>query len=218
MYDMFRRFLRDAGLNEKNHFTPFAELIADLGWDSAEAEGLILLNLAADNPQIAWYIKNLDLNRLYARADVENMLLVFEVKPKDAKSIVKSFKRIVNTPLGTVLNFGYVSEDGSLCRTKCVLSDARVFLYGLFKFAEKCGDYKAFTLSTLLNDTIERDGISPTRVFGVTREEAEPMLRGLSAKYPDFIDVSFTHDLEKITLAEDKSSADVLELFRTEEV
>ena len=218
MYDMFRRFLRDAGLNEKNHFTPFAELIADLGWDSAEAEGLILLNLAADNPQIAWYIKNLDLNRLYARADVENMLLVFEVKPKDAKSIVKSFKRIVNTPLGTVLNFGYVSEDGSLCRTKCVLSDARVFLYGLFKFAEKCGDYKAFTLSTLLNDTIERDGISPTRIFGVTREEAEPMLRGLSAKYPDFIDVSFTHDLEKITLAEDRSSADVLELFRTEEV
>ena len=44
------------------------------------------------------------------------------------------------------------------------------------------------------------------------------MLRGLSAKYPNFMDASFTHDLEKITLAEDKSSADVLELFRTEGV
>ena len=27
MYDMFRRFLRDAGLNEKNHFTDFITLV-----------------------------------------------------------------------------------------------------------------------------------------------------------------------------------------------
>ena len=216
MYAMFRRFLRDAGLNEKNHFTPLAELLSRLGWETAIAEGIILLNLAMDNRQIAWYIENLELNQIYARKTVEDMLVVCDVKPKDAKSIVKAFKRLVSTPLGTVLNFGYVSDDGGLCRTKCVVSDARVFLYGLFKFAEKCGDYKAFTLSTLLNDSIERDGISPTRIFGVTREEAEPMLRGLSAQYPNFVDASFTHDLEKITLAEDKSSADVLELFRTE--
>ena len=216
MYDVFRRFLRDAGLNEKNHFTPLAELIYQLGWETAVAEGIILLNLAMDNRQIAWYIENLELDQIYDRKTVEDMLVLHDVKPRDARSIVKAFKRLVTTPLGTVLNFGYVSDDGSLCRTKCVVSDARVFLYGLFKFAEKCGDYKAFTLSTLLNDSIERDGISPTRIFGVTREEAEPMLRGLSAKYPDFIDASFTHDLEKITLAEDKSSADVLELFRTE--
>ena len=216
MYDMFRRFLRDAGLNEKNHFTPLAELIYQLGWETAVAEGIILLNLAMDNRQIAWYIENLEINQIYDRKTVEDMLVLHDVKPRDARSIVKAFKRLVTTPLGTVLNFGYVSDDGSLCRTKCVVSDARVFLYGLFKFAEKCGDYKAFTLSTLLNDSIERDGISPTRIFGVTREEAEPMLRGLSAKYPDFMDASFTHDLEKITLAEDKSSADVLELFRTE--
>ena len=145
-----------------------------------------------------------------------DMLQMEGLKERPAEAVATAYRRIVTTPLGTVLNFGYVSDDGSLCRTKCVVSDARVFLYGLFKFAEKCGDYKAFTLSTLLNDSIERDGISPTRIFGVTREEAEPMLRGLSAKYPDFIDASFTHDLEKITLAEDKSSADVLELFRTE--
>ena len=84
-------------------------------------------------------------------------------------------------------------------------------------FAEKCGDYKGFTLSTLLNDTIDRDGISPTRIFGLTREEAKPMLRGLSARYPKFIDAAFTHDLEKITLSADKSSADVLKLFEGEE-
>ena len=52
MYDMFRRFLRDAGLNEKNHFTDFAELISNIGWETDTALGLILINLAMENPQI----------------------------------------------------------------------------------------------------------------------------------------------------------------------
>jgi len=89
-----------------------------------------------------------------------------------------------------------------------------VVLYGLYKFAEKCNDYKEFTLATLLNDSIDRDGISPTRIFGLDRDDMIPILLGLSAKYPDFINASFTHDLEKITLARDKSSQDVLNLFR----
>jgi phosphoadenosine phosphosulfate reductase len=40
------------------------------------------------------------------------------------------------------------------------------------------------------------------------------LLLGLSAKYPEFVTASFTHDLEKITLAEDKTSQDVLDLFK----
>ena len=64
MYDMFRRFLRDAGLNDKNHFTPFAELISEIGWETDTALGLMLVNLAMENPQIAWYINNFELGRL----------------------------------------------------------------------------------------------------------------------------------------------------------
>ena len=71
-------------------------------------------------------------------------------------------------------------------------------------------------MATLLNDSIERDGVSPTRIFGLDREDMIPILIGLSAKYPEFITASFTHDLEKITLAEDKTSADVLDLFKEE--
>ena len=213
----FKRCLKDAELIYKEEVTSFAHLGSEIEWDSVNFLGLMLMNLAVNNPQFFWYVKNMDIDIVYSREDLTAMLTAAGQSSGNVTSILSAYRRIVTTPLGTVLNFGYVSDDGSFCRTKCVVSDARVFLYGLFKFAEKCGDYKAFTLSTLLNDSIERDGISPTRIFGVTREEVEPMLRGLSAKYPDFIDASFTHDLEKITLAEDKSSADVLELFRTEE-
>lgn len=214
MYDMFRRFLKDASLNEKNHFTPFAELISQIGWESDTAQGLILVNLVAENPQMKWYVDNLDVGRPYPRQEVEAMLMAVDVKPKDAKSIAKSYKRLVETPLGTSLHWGLVTEDGTFLRTKCSVSDRRVVLYGLFKFAEKCNDYKEFTLAMLLNDSIERDGTSPTSIFGLDREDMVPILLGLSARYPEFITASFTHDLEKITLAEDKSSGDVLGLFK----
>jgi phosphoadenosine phosphosulfate reductase len=213
MFDMFRRFLKDASLNEKNHFTLFAELISQIGWETNTAQGLIIINLVSENPQIEWYINNFDIGRTYARQTVEDMLIALDVKPKDAKSITKAFKRLVETPLGTSLHWGFVTDDGDLVRTKCSISDPRVVLYGLFKFAEKCNNFKEFTLAMLMNDSIDRDGISPTRIFGLDRDDMMPMLLGLSAKYPDFINASFTHDLEKVTLAEDKSSQDVLDLF-----
>ena len=214
MFDMFRRFLKDASLNEKNHFTHFAELVSQIGWETDTAWGLILINLVHENPQVEWYVNNFDLGRAYQRQTVEDMLTALEVKPKDAKSIAKSYKRLTEIPLGTNLRFGYVTEDGDLVRTKCSVSDPRVVLYGLFKFAEKCNDYKEFTLATLLNDSIDRDGVSPTRIFGLDRDDMTPILLGLTAKYPEFINASFTHDLEKITLGEDKTSADVLDLFK----
>ncbi len=216
MYDMFRRFLKDAGLNEKNHFTDFARLISDIGWESDTALSLILTNLAMENPQIAWYIKTMDIAHVYERSNIEERLEALEVKPKDAKSIVKAFKRIVATPFGTVLNFGHVTDDDQLVRTKCSISDNRVILYSLYKFAEKCNLDKELRVSYLYDETVERDGISPVRIFGLyDKEEMKSILLGLSAAYPEFINATFTNDLQTITLR-DKTSNDVLQLFKEE--
>lgn len=214
MYDMFRRFLRDANLNEKNHFTEFAQLISDIGWETDTALGLILVNLAMENPQIAWYINNMEIGYFYERSQIEEMLISLEVKPKDAKSIAKSYKRIVETPFGTVLNFGYVTDDDDMVRTKCSISDNRVLLYALYKFAEKCNMDKEFNLSYLFDESVDRDGVSPIRIFGLyDEEELKSMLLGLSSAYPEFINATFTNDLKTITLR-DKTSDDVLNLFK----
>jgi phosphoadenosine phosphosulfate reductase len=212
---MFKRFLRESGLIEKNEITRTTEIIDSIGWESESAWGIIFSNFSY-NAQCEWYIKNLEIGHIYTREMVSNMLVALGVKKNDATSIINAFKRLTETPLGTSLRFGYVTDDGDLVRTKCSISDSRVVLYGLFKFAEKCNDYKEFRLSTLLDDSIDRDGISPTRIFGLDREEMTRLLLGLSAKYPKFIGASFTHDLEKITLAEDKTSSDVLNLFKEE--
>lgn len=216
MYDMFRRFLKDAGLNEKNNFTEFAELISEMGWETNAALSLVLVNLAMENPQIAWYINNMNIDQYYDRSVIEEMLVSLEVKPKDAKSIVKAFKRIVETPFGTVLNFGYVTDDGGMVRTKCSIGDNKVILYALYKFAEKCNISGEFNFNYLYNEEVERNGVSPVRIFGLyDEEELKSILLGLSSAYPEFINATFTNDLQTITLR-DKTSQDVLNLFKEE--
>ena len=101
----------------------------------------------------------------------------------------------------------------SLMRCSWAEPDARVILYSLYKFAEKCGGYYQFSLSTLLDDSIERDGISPTRIFGLNYNTMVPILNGLSVNYSDFISASFSLGLDTISLREDKSSQDVLTIF-----
>lgn len=212
----FKAFLADSGLTYKRQFSPFANLLSRLDWESESSQGLLLINLVSNNPQVEWYVKNLVLGQSYTQQDTVDALLSQDVKDRPAKQITRAFKRLTETPLGTNLRFGYVTEEGNLVRTKCNIGDSRVVLYGLFQFAEKCNNYNEFLLSTLMNDSIDRDGISPTRIFGLDREEMIPILLGLSAKYSDFISASFTHDLEKISLAENKSSKDVLKLFEEE--
>lgn len=209
----FKRFLRDSNLIQKDKPTTLTEIVQNIGWESSTSWAIILINLVCENTQMSWYVTTLDIDYNYKRSWVEEMLVAKETPLKAAKSIAKSYKRLVETPLGTSLNWGFVTDEGDLVRTKCTISDPRVILYGLFKFAEKCNDYKEFTLATLLNDSIERDGVSPSRIFGLNRDDMIPILLGLSAKYPDFISASFTHDLEKIILANNKSSQDVLNLF-----
>lgn len=214
MYDMFRRFLKDAGLNEKNHFTDFAQLVSDIGWETDVALGLIMINLAYENPQIAWYISNMDIGYYYERSQIEEMLIANDVKPKDSKSIVKAYKRIMDTPFGSNLNFGYVTDDDDMVRSKWSISDNRVLLYALYKFVEKCNLDKEFHLSYLYDEDVERDGVSPVRMFGLyDKEEMISKLLGLSSAYPEFINATFTNDLKTITLR-DKTSEDVLNLFR----
>ena len=49
----------------------------------------------------------------------------------------------------------------------------------------------------------------------IPEEELKSLLIGLSSRYPEYINATFTNDLKTITLR-DKTSADVLGLFREE--
>ena len=73
---------------------------------------------------------------------------------------------------------------------------------------------REFHLSYLYDESVERDGVSPVRIFGLYEEdELKAKLLGLSSAYPDFINATFTNDLKTITLR-DKTPNDVLNLFK----
>ena len=96
-----------------------------------------------------------------------------------------------------------------------LLSFICVFLfYALYKFAEACGNYRQFTLTRLLDTSVESAGISPTQIFGLNRETMEKILNGLTFNYPDLIEARFTLGLDNITLKSDKTANEILnELF-----
>ena len=216
---MFKRFLRESGLiDEQNKTTDLYDVALQYGWESNLVWGLIVANLAY-NTQFKWYINNFDIGYYYERDKVSELLIAEGVSKNDATSIINAYKRFCELPIGTGIGWGSVLDKGrqidSVVRTKCYIADNIVVLYSLYRFAEKCNDYREFTLAWLMNDGIDRDGVSPTRIFGLDYEEMKSTLLGLSAKYPEFIDATFTNDLDKITI-KDKSSKDVLDLLKEE--
>ena len=214
MLTHFKRFLRDANLINNNCLTSFSQLVRDIGWDTETGLGLMLINLVYTNAQFEWYTQRFDIGTFYGSKDIKEELIAEGFKTKSAGDIVQSFKRIVSTPFGTKLNFGYVTDEDDLVRTKCSISDNKVILYALYKFAEKCNLDKEFNVSYLYDESVERDGISPVRIFGLyDEEEFKSIMLGLSSAYPEYLNATFTNDLQTITLR-DKTSEDVLNLFK----
>ena len=215
MFSFFKRFLRDAELIDGDNFSEFAKIIDYIGIDELESWGLILTNLVY-SPQINWFVKNVKVNEKSSKEYITSMLVDSGTNERAANDIFRSFVRFVELPFAEV-GMGFSEKEKnrviSVTRTPWQNPDPRVILYSLYKFAENCGDYYQFTLSRLLNHEIDSDGVSPTEIFGLDREQMEKILNGLSVNYPEFIAVSFTLDLDNITLRNDKASKDVLELF-----
>lgn len=217
MYDFFKRFLRDADLVNSSDLalSPFAEVIDRLTLEDNNAWSLMLVNLAY-TPQFNWAIIKLNFGEIYSTEYLKATLVEYGAKESWVGDVCSCFGRFSQLPFRMV---GYLNAEMnktkliSVSRQPYTDVDPRVILYGLFKYAEACGDFKQFTMGRLYDETIESDGVSPVRIFGIEEGEMEKILKGLSINYPEFINVTFTHDLDNITLKDDKTSQDVLTLF-----
>ena len=218
-----KSFLSDAGATvpKKNTMSPFGKKIADIGIATEAAWGLLVSNLVYTS-EFNWWVMNIKPGQTYTPTQLVSMLSEQVTSENSQKHIVSAYKNIFasNEILGRTLGLGVCTlKEGSSNRVLLDIRrgswrepDPRVILYSLYKFAEKCGTYQ-FRLSTLMDDTIERDGISPTRIFGLDRDTMISLLNGLTVNYIEFIDASFTLGLETITLRSEKTPDDVLALF-----
>lgn len=212
----------------------FAEKMFSLGVDDESMWAYLMCNLAyaEDSEEFRWFIKNIPFRETSTPESIKFRL--DEVMENDKSGLgkrnicdaLKSF--LIKTPFGKQLGLGsvidYEEKVSSNGRETITLNyfvrgswenpDEKVILYALYKFAEACGNYRQFTLTRLLDTSIESTGISPTQIFGLNREEMEKILNGLTFNYPGLIEARFTHGLDNITLKSDMTANEILnELF-----
>ena len=215
MYNFFKRFLRDSQLLDSSGFSKTAQVIDTLGLENLSSWGIILTNLCY-TPQVRWFVLNTSFDEEYSKQQLVSMMIDAGSKESWTNDIFSSLCRLTELPLGDIglgKNIKEKNRAVSIIKSSWQSPDPRVILYALYKFAEKCGGLYQFSLSTLLDDSIERDGVSPTRIFGLDYDTMVPILNGLSVNYPDFISASFSLGLDTINLHEEKSSQDVLTIF-----
>ena len=212
----------------------FAEKMFSLGVDDESMWAYLMCNLvyAEDSEEFRWFIKNIPFSETSTPESIK--LRLDEVMENDKSGLgkrnicdaLKSF--LIKTPFGKQLGLGsvidYEEKVSSNGRETITLNyfvrgswknpDEKVILYALYKFAEACGNYRQFTLTRLLDTSVESTGISPTQIFGLNRETMEKILNGLTFNYPDLIEARFTLGLDNITLKSDKTANEILnELF-----
>lgn len=215
MYNFFKRFLRDAKLLDETGFSQTAQILEKIGLDNESAWGIMLVNLCYA-PQVQWYVNNIGFDKDYSKSFLATLMVNDGAKENWTNDIFSSLVRLTELPLGKVGMGVPIREKNratGLIRYGWKEPVSEVILYSLYKFAEACGGYYQFTLDNLLDDSIERDGVSPTRIFGLDKDTMVSMLNGLAVNYPDYISASFTHDLDNITLRSEKTSMNVLQLF-----
>ena len=212
----------------------FARNMFSLGVDDDNMWAYLMCNLvyAKDSEEFRWFIRNIPFGETMTLESLR--LRLDEVMENDKSGLgkrnvcdaLKVF--IIKTPFGKRLGLGKIAdyEERISANGKETLTlnyfirgawdnpDEKVILFALYKFAEACGNYKQFTLTRLLDTSVESDGISPTQIFGLNRETMEKLLNGLTFNYPNLIEARFTLGLDNITLKSEKSALEILnELF-----
>lgn len=220
--DMFRSFDvwgKESGLLDSNKI-PDAKIgkLSSLGADNPKLWGYIFLNLAYNSNLINLFLKNTAFNQAY---DNSFLMAMFgnsysDTSKNNALKALKSFLRA--SPIGEELGQGICEVKGnavvSITRTAWQNPEPLVILYSLYQFAEHAENLYSFTLTELLDDSDEREALSPKILFGLDEEILRPLLQGLANDYPKFIRVEFNKGIqENIFLNSEKTSADVVQLF-----
>lgn len=222
--DVMFGFMGDAQITHKRKITSFGELIVKLGLDSDISWALMLCNLVY-TPAFGWFVTHIPYHEDYS--DEQMRMDMGEAANDKAKGEFWNGMKVIldsssawdriGLGMGNIIKKETKSDVKktmkSIRRTPWAAPAPKVVLYSLYKFAEACGGYYSFSLSRLMDMSVESEGISPVCIFGINEQQLKSILNGLATNYGNFISVSFTHDLDTITLHADKRAEDVLTLF-----
>ena len=205
-------------LDEKNLPLEVVEKFISLGADNLKVWGYIFVNLTYNSNLINLFVKSCDFNESH---DNDFLITMFGSSHSDTtkKNALKALKATLRySPIGEELGQGICELKGnavvSITRTAWQNPEPLVILYSLYQFAEHSENLYSFTLTELLDDSDEREALSPKILFGLDAEILRSLLQSLANDYPKFIYVDFNKGIqENIFLRENKTADDVVQLF-----
>lgn len=231
-YDGFKKWLLDSEILNQNNLSDLGYILLKMPINSNFFWGVLATNLSYNSIIFNWYINKIESDIPYTKNDLVREIGDDYPERTRVNALSSLISTFADTPLANNAVMDYRKAQGgffldgllarceikgkkvfSITRISWQSPDSLVILYALYKFAEKCDGHYSFTLSYLCDDSIEREGISPTRIFGITPENMKEILISLSRSQPDFIGVEFQKDLDNIDLNRGKSSFDVLGLL-----
>ncbi|MBR7025509.1 MAG: phosphoadenosine phosphosulfate reductase family protein [Selenomonadaceae bacterium] len=219
MFESFTNWGREVGLlADRKNFVANLDKFISLGAESLKLWGMFWTNAAYNSVLINFFVKHIEVNSTFDNETFIN-LLDDSIKERTKKNALASLKNILRaSPIGEKLGQGICEVKGnavvSITRTAWQNPEPLVILYSLYQFAEHSENLYSFTLTDLLDDSDEREALSPKILFGLDEEILRPLLQSLANDYPKFIYVDFNKGIqENIFLRENKTADEVVQLF-----
>lgn len=176
---------------------------------------IIWINLSYNSELVKWYIADINFGS-YSIKELTTIIAVKSSSQRTAYNGVKALANLLeNCPIGYDIKMGIVEEIKNTRYIKKIGTDdihPIAIAYALFRYAEaKSSRY--LTVSELYREDCNG---GPYKLFGISRERLENILRYLQEDKNGVLKVDLSKGLDNIRLRDDLNHIDVLELLSRE--
>jgi len=213
--ESLKTWLKDADLlSEKNTPTRLAKLLSNIPNELFVWE-IIWANLYYNVNLIKWYLASIVWGGVFSSKELVEKVMQADPSSKEKttqNSISSLFNLFDTSPLGKELKIGIIEKRGRERVVKKLGTDdihPLAVAYSLYKAAEHIGR-RDFTVSELYHRDFEG---GPYKLFGISRDKLERILRGLQEDKDQILRVDLAADLDNIYLRDDLTSLDIIKIM-----
>jgi len=213
--ESLKTWLKDADLlSEKNTPTRLAKLLSNIPNELFVWE-IIWANLYYNVNLIKWYLASIVWGEVFSSKELVEKVMQADPNSKEKttqNSISSLFNLFDTSPLGKELKIGIIEKRGRERVVKKLGTDGihpLAVAYSLYKAAEHIGR-RDFTVSELYRRDFEG---GPYKLFGISRDKLERILRGLQEDKDQILRVDLAADLDNIYLRDDLTSLDIIKIM-----
>ncbi|MBR6984230.1 MAG: phosphoadenosine phosphosulfate reductase family protein [Ruminococcus sp.] len=202
-----RIWFEQAGLisPDNRKLTPLVDFFSRFGGENEIGWEFIWISLANYADIVGWFISATEIDRTYTIKELAEML--GNDKPSLGKSTIDGGlaalkDMLTKSPLGVNGNVTYIEMKGKQIKNlmrKAKSINPISILYSLYVIAHKT-NRNGFTVRELMSANDPSTYISPMVAFGISAETFKKECDGLRSRYPDYIETTFTHGNDELTI------------------